>query len=155
MRIRRIGTALVAAVSVVVTAVVRLAPPASAATLTEVTGFGTNPSSLRMFLYVPANVTARPAIVVADAVTLDRLRQAGVRNLLVAGVSPADLADGEYRFETLLRRAAVRARPGRHEKRRCRNLEVQRRTWRRCLRSASARRALCSRNAAPQTGSLS
>ncbi|WP_328887965.1 extracellular catalytic domain type 1 short-chain-length polyhydroxyalkanoate depolymerase [Streptomyces sp. NBC_00316] len=41
------------------------APPASAATLTEVTGFGSNPSSLRMHLYVPDRVQARPAVLVA------------------------------------------------------------------------------------------
>jgi poly(hydroxyalkanoate) depolymerase family esterase len=35
------------------------------ATLTEVTGFGTNPSNLQMYLYVPSNVTAHPAVVVA------------------------------------------------------------------------------------------
>ncbi|MEU2731865.1 PHB depolymerase family esterase [Streptomyces griseoviridis] len=36
-----------------------------AATLTEVTGFGTNPSNLQMYVYVPANVAAHPAVVVA------------------------------------------------------------------------------------------
>ena len=48
------------------------APAASArteavptATLTEVTDFGTNPSNLQMYLYVPDNVTAHPAVVVA------------------------------------------------------------------------------------------
>nr|MDT0657819.1 PHB depolymerase family esterase [Micromonospora sp. DSM 115978] len=40
-------------------------PPASAATLTEVTNFGTNPSNLRMHLYVPDNVAARPAVLLA------------------------------------------------------------------------------------------
>ncbi len=35
------------------------------ATLTEVTGFGANPSNLQMYVYVPAAVTAHPAIVVA------------------------------------------------------------------------------------------
>jgi poly(hydroxyalkanoate) depolymerase family esterase len=35
------------------------------ATLTEVTGFGANPSNLQMYLYVPQNVTAHPAVVVA------------------------------------------------------------------------------------------
>ncbi|KUO19457.1 esterase [Streptomyces dysideae] len=35
------------------------------ATLTEVTDFGTNPSNLRMYLYVPDSVTANPAVVVA------------------------------------------------------------------------------------------
>jgi acetylxylan esterase len=41
------------------------AAPASAASLVEVTNFGTNPSGLRMHLYVPDNVTAQPAVVVA------------------------------------------------------------------------------------------
>ncbi|WP_037676022.1 PHB depolymerase family esterase [Streptomyces griseus] len=36
-----------------------------AATLTEVTDFGANPSNLQMYIYVPANVTPRPAVVVA------------------------------------------------------------------------------------------
>lgn len=36
-----------------------------AATLTEVTGFGANPSNLRMYVYAPGNVTAHPAVVVA------------------------------------------------------------------------------------------
>ncbi|MDO0917113.1 PHB depolymerase family esterase [Streptomyces sp. DT2A-34] len=35
------------------------------ATLTEVTDFGTNPSNLRMYLYVPDSVTANPAVLVA------------------------------------------------------------------------------------------
>ncbi|ADI05308.1 esterase, PHB depolymerase family protein [Streptomyces bingchenggensis BCW-1] len=39
--------------------------PAAAASLTEVTGFGNNPSNLRMYQYVPSNVAARPAILVA------------------------------------------------------------------------------------------
>lgn len=41
------------------------AAPASAASLVEITNFGTNPSGLRMHLYVPDNVTAQPAVVVA------------------------------------------------------------------------------------------
>ncbi|MEU1101982.1 PHB depolymerase family esterase [Streptomyces tibetensis] len=36
-----------------------------AAALTEVTNFGTNPSNLRMYLYVPESVTPKPAVVVA------------------------------------------------------------------------------------------
>ncbi|WP_309113264.1 PHB depolymerase family esterase [Saccharothrix sp.] len=55
--------ALLAAL-VAVTAVL-LAPSASAATLTEVTGFGTNPSNLRMHLYVPDRVQARPPVLLA------------------------------------------------------------------------------------------
>ncbi|MGP4050667.1 extracellular catalytic domain type 1 short-chain-length polyhydroxyalkanoate depolymerase [Streptomyces sp. 2A115] len=38
---------------------------APAATLTEVTDFGSNPSNLQMYLYVPDSVTANPAILVA------------------------------------------------------------------------------------------
>ncbi|MFF9585446.1 PHB depolymerase family esterase [Streptomyces achromogenes] len=48
------------------------APPAGArtgavpaATLTEVTGFGANPSNLQMYVYVPQNVSPHPAVVVA------------------------------------------------------------------------------------------
>ncbi|QIJ61202.1 PHB depolymerase family esterase [Streptomyces sp. JB150] len=53
------------------------APPAAAregaarehaaptATLTEVTGFGANPSNLQMYLYVPESVTPNPAVLVA------------------------------------------------------------------------------------------
>ena len=39
--------------------------PAAAATLTEVTSFGANPSSLQMYLYVPDSVTAHPPVLVA------------------------------------------------------------------------------------------
>ena len=41
------------------------AEAAPRAALTEITGFGTNPSNLQMYLYVPDSVTADPAIVVA------------------------------------------------------------------------------------------
>jgi poly(hydroxyalkanoate) depolymerase family esterase len=43
----------------------REAAAAPTATLTEVTNFGTNPSNLQMYLYVPDSVTAHPAVVVA------------------------------------------------------------------------------------------
>src|SRR5690349_16170087 len=56
--------AAIAAMVLVITALVT-ALPASSASLTEVTGFGTNPTNLRMHLYVPDRVAARPAIVVA------------------------------------------------------------------------------------------
>lgn len=39
--------------------------PASSASLVEVTGFGTNPSNLRMHIYVPDRVAPRPAILLA------------------------------------------------------------------------------------------
>lgn len=38
---------------------------AAAATLTEVTNFGPNPTNLRMHLYVPDTVANRPAVLVA------------------------------------------------------------------------------------------
>ncbi|MGR6915478.1 extracellular catalytic domain type 1 short-chain-length polyhydroxyalkanoate depolymerase [[Actinomadura] parvosata] len=38
--------------------------PAGAASLTRVTGFGTNPTNLNMYLYVPDRVAARPALLV-------------------------------------------------------------------------------------------
>jgi acetylxylan esterase len=41
------------------------APKAPAASLQEVTGFGTNPSNLRMYVYRPDTVATRPAVVVA------------------------------------------------------------------------------------------
>src|SRR5690349_775025 len=41
-----------------------LARPAAAAALTQVTGFGTNPSNLKMFVYVPDRVAPRPALLV-------------------------------------------------------------------------------------------
>lgn len=42
-----------------------LAPPATAASLVEVTGFGNNPGRMRMHVYVPDTRPAKPAIVVA------------------------------------------------------------------------------------------
>ncbi|MCP2270974.1 benzoate-CoA ligase [Actinokineospora diospyrosa] len=49
---------------------------------------------------------ATPAVVVADATTLPRLRAAGVARMLVVGVPQEDLLDGESHFDTL-----VAARP--------------------------------------------
>ncbi|WP_328636784.1 PHB depolymerase family esterase [Streptomyces canus] len=68
---RPLGSVLLALLSLLAAALFA-APAASArteavptATLTEVTNFGTNPSNLQMYLYVPDNVTAHPAVVVA------------------------------------------------------------------------------------------
>jgi len=41
------------------------APAADAASLVQVTGFGTNPTNLAMHLYVPDNVAARPGLLLA------------------------------------------------------------------------------------------
>jgi poly(hydroxyalkanoate) depolymerase family esterase len=41
------------------------APTAAAASLVQVTNFGSNPTNLGMYLYVPNNVAPRPAILVA------------------------------------------------------------------------------------------
>ncbi|GGL86577.1 hypothetical protein GCM10010129_32880 [Streptomyces fumigatiscleroticus] len=63
--------ALLAALLPLLAATVLTAPAASArtqvpaATLTEVTDFGPNPSGLQMYVYVPQGVTAHPAVVVA------------------------------------------------------------------------------------------
>jgi poly(hydroxyalkanoate) depolymerase family esterase len=63
---KRIPQAVAAAVAGLALLVTWLAfaPPASAAALTEVTNFGTNPSNLRMYEYVPDRVAAHPAILV-------------------------------------------------------------------------------------------
>ncbi|MFG2011259.1 PHB depolymerase family esterase [Micromonospora sp. NPDC048868] len=63
-RLRVLGAALAAA-TLTALAAVAVAPPASAATLTEVTSFGPNPSNLRMYLYVPDSVAPRPGLLVA------------------------------------------------------------------------------------------
>src|SRR4051794_26769432 len=41
------------------------APEADAASLTQITNFGTNPTNLQMYLYVPNNVKANPPILLA------------------------------------------------------------------------------------------
>ncbi|TDC74157.1 extracellular catalytic domain type 1 short-chain-length polyhydroxyalkanoate depolymerase [Streptomyces hainanensis] len=63
--LRSLLATLLAGVLPLLAALLVTAPPASAATLTEVTNFGTNPSGLRMHLYVPDNVAPRPAVLVA------------------------------------------------------------------------------------------
>jgi len=57
--------ALTAAVSAVGASVLLPAAPAAAATLQEVTGFGANPTNLRMHLYVPDRLPPNPALLVA------------------------------------------------------------------------------------------
>ena len=61
----RLWCAALAAVALAALAALSVPTPASAAALTEVTNFGTNPSNLRMYLYVPDRVAARPGLVVA------------------------------------------------------------------------------------------
>lgn len=62
---KRLMKSLLAILPIVAASVVLLASPASAASLTRVTGFGNNPSNLNMYIYVPNNVTAKPAVLVA------------------------------------------------------------------------------------------
>ncbi|MET8850097.1 PHB depolymerase family esterase [Amycolatopsis sp. NPDC004625] len=57
-------TAFASSVLIAATAVAG-APPAAAASLVEVTGFGSNPGGMRMHVYVPDTRPANPAIVVA------------------------------------------------------------------------------------------
>jgi len=62
----RIRAALaVGATAALAVAGLMFARPASAATLVEVTNFGSNPTNLRMHLYVPDRVASRPAVLVA------------------------------------------------------------------------------------------
>ncbi|PZG15011.1 esterase [Micromonospora craterilacus] len=61
----RLWCAAVAAIALTALAALSVPTPASAAALTEVTSFGTNPSNLRMYLYVPDRVAARPGLLVA------------------------------------------------------------------------------------------
>ncbi|WP_229406983.1 PHB depolymerase family esterase [Micromonospora sp. NBRC 110038] len=63
-RIALLAAALATALATT-TAVITAATPASAATLTQVTNFGTNPTNLQMHLYVPDRVAARPALLLA------------------------------------------------------------------------------------------
>lgn len=66
MKIRKAVLGCLGTVALLIgAALTALAPPASAASLVEVTSFGANPSGLRMHLYVPDRVAARPAILVA------------------------------------------------------------------------------------------
>jgi acetylxylan esterase len=66
MRVRKALVAACATAAVMgVVGMVAVAAPAQAATLTEVTNFGNNPSGLRMHLYVPDAVQTRPAVLVA------------------------------------------------------------------------------------------
>ncbi|MGW4824711.1 extracellular catalytic domain type 1 short-chain-length polyhydroxyalkanoate depolymerase [Streptomyces sp. NPDC004227] len=63
--LRTVLTALLAGVTPLLAALLLAVPSAHAASLTEVTGFGTNPSNLRMYVYRPDNAPARPAVLVA------------------------------------------------------------------------------------------
>ncbi|WP_431892050.1 extracellular catalytic domain type 1 short-chain-length polyhydroxyalkanoate depolymerase [Micromonospora haikouensis] len=63
-RIALLAAALATALATT-TAVITAATPASAATLTQVTNFGTNPTNLQMHLYVPDRVATRPALLLA------------------------------------------------------------------------------------------
>lgn len=70
--LRSVLVVLFGALMPLLAALALTAPTASAraeavptATLTEVTGFGANPSNLQMYVYVPAAVSAHPAVVVA------------------------------------------------------------------------------------------
>ncbi|MGX4687834.1 extracellular catalytic domain type 1 short-chain-length polyhydroxyalkanoate depolymerase [Streptomyces sp. JNUCC 63] len=63
--LRPLLTALLAGVAPLLAALLLVAPSARAASLTEVTGFGANPSNLRMYVYRPDSAPARPAVLVA------------------------------------------------------------------------------------------
>ncbi|MEV6345469.1 PHB depolymerase family esterase [Actinoplanes sp. NPDC051851] len=54
-----------AALAAIVLGVALPSSPAAAASLQEITGFGTNPTGLRMYLYVPDRLAASPGLLVA------------------------------------------------------------------------------------------
>jgi poly(hydroxyalkanoate) depolymerase family esterase len=60
-----VAAAALAAATLVAAGGVRMASPASAASLVQVTNFGSNPGSLQMYVYVPDSVKASPPILVA------------------------------------------------------------------------------------------
>ncbi|MFI7436143.1 extracellular catalytic domain type 1 short-chain-length polyhydroxyalkanoate depolymerase [Micromonospora haikouensis] len=66
MSVKRLlrAVAALAVVPLLAMTVLMAAQPASAAALTQVTNFGSNPSGLNMYLYVPDNVAPRPALLV-------------------------------------------------------------------------------------------
>ncbi|WP_461012476.1 extracellular catalytic domain type 1 short-chain-length polyhydroxyalkanoate depolymerase [Streptomyces capparidis] len=64
-RLRALLTAVLGGIAPLLAALLLSAPSARAATLTEVTNFGENPTNLRMHVYRPDNAPARPAILVA------------------------------------------------------------------------------------------
>ncbi|TDC61526.1 PHB depolymerase family esterase [Micromonospora sp. KC207] len=66
MPVKRLLRAVAAAAVVPLLAmtVLMTAQPAAAASLTQVTNFGNNPSNLNMYLYVPDNVAPKPALLV-------------------------------------------------------------------------------------------
>ncbi|MES1206273.1 MAG: PHB depolymerase family esterase, partial [Pseudomonadota bacterium] len=57
------GRLVVAAAASALTLAVA-APPAAAATVQQITGFGSNPTGIGMYLYTPSNVVAHPPILV-------------------------------------------------------------------------------------------
>jgi acetylxylan esterase len=62
---RWMGALVAVGVALSGAAYLRAAPPASAAALVQVTNFGSNPSNLQMYAYVPGSVSASPPILVA------------------------------------------------------------------------------------------
>ncbi|MGH3416904.1 MAG: extracellular catalytic domain type 1 short-chain-length polyhydroxyalkanoate depolymerase, partial [Actinocrinis sp.] len=64
-RTRALAATLAAATAAACGTLLVEAPNASAATLTQITNFGTNPQNNLMYEYVPNNVAAHPAILVA------------------------------------------------------------------------------------------
>ncbi len=69
----------------------RIAPPARAASLVQVTNFGNNPSNNKMYIYVPNNVRSNPPILVALHYCT------GTGPAFFSGTSFASLAD-QYGF---------------------------------------------------------
>src|SRR5690349_18104855 len=65
LTMKKLLACIAAAAAVILGLVTLPASPAAAASLTEVTGFGTNPTGIRMYLYVPDKLAANPGLLVA------------------------------------------------------------------------------------------
>ncbi len=91
MKVRLKALGVLAATLLAGTGFFAIAPSSSAATLTEVTNFGANPTGLRMFEYVPANAGAHPALLVVNHYC------GGSAQAMYSGTEFASLAD-QYGF---------------------------------------------------------
>ena len=94
MSVRRswwFGSVLVAAMTAVALSFLVAPAPASAASLVQVSNFGSNPSNLQMYVYRPDNLPARPGLLVAVHYCT------GSEPALHSGTTFAALAD-RYKF---------------------------------------------------------
>ncbi len=95
---------LTAAAALLVMAI-GLAAPAHAAALTRVTNFGSNPTNLNMYVYVPDRVAAKPALLVL-------VHYCGGSASSVFGWNGKDYATAADRYGYIMVLPAAGIRPG-------------------------------------------